>query len=360
VASPTPWASAPPAPQPPVPQPVPAGLGEPAPVPCVVAGGAAPPRPTLPVAYNQPARLGPAPRRRWAAMEGYPQSVSINMQPYSRNGAGAPAAAFGPATTSLAQPQPVASPRDFVVWSFFNAMFCNPFCLGFMALVYSVKVRRTSPPSHHLPAQLGGPACCLPPCQGSLIASLLVPLRPTQSHPVPSRPTPSHPVPSHPTPPQLAPNHPVPHLAPPTRCPPAPCAMSSPATPTCTKRPRQSHHSRAARPPSVLRGRGPGQGRLQPAPNHLCRGDKASSRLPARSRGTPETTVRLRPYLGSEVAPCARFLRHLTAAPFLAGSPVTSICRHRGRGLCRLLRPAPPPCPGPGRTGQRVASRNGF
>ncbi|XP_075282317.1 interferon-induced transmembrane protein 1-like [Opisthocomus hoazin] len=74
-------------------------------------------------------------------MEGYPQSVSINMQPYGRNGAGAPAAAFGPATTSLAQPQPVASPRDFVVWSFFNAMFCNPFCLGFMALVYSVKAR---------------------------------------------------------------------------------------------------------------------------------------------------------------------------------------------------------------------------
>ncbi|NWI25934.1 IFM3 protein, partial [Sula dactylatra] len=36
---------------------------------------------------------------------------------------------------------PVPSPQDFVLWSFFNTMFCNPFCLGFIALVFSVKAR---------------------------------------------------------------------------------------------------------------------------------------------------------------------------------------------------------------------------
>ncbi|KFU92503.1 Interferon-induced transmembrane protein 3, partial [Chaetura pelagica] len=48
---------------------------------------------------------------------------------------------FGPAVTTFSRPEPVPNPNDFVLWSFFNAMFCNPFCLGFIALVFSVKVR---------------------------------------------------------------------------------------------------------------------------------------------------------------------------------------------------------------------------
>ncbi|NXW34603.1 IFM3 protein, partial [Phaetusa simplex] len=51
------------------------------------------------------------------------------------------ATAFSPTVTSFVQPQPVPNPQDFVLWSFFNAMFCNPFCLGFIALVFSVKSR---------------------------------------------------------------------------------------------------------------------------------------------------------------------------------------------------------------------------
>ncbi|KAF1642991.1 Interferon-induced transmembrane protein 3, partial [Eudyptes chrysocome] len=51
------------------------------------------------------------------------------------------ATAFGPTITSFAQPEPVPNTQDFVLWSFFNSMFCNPFCLGFIALVFSVKAR---------------------------------------------------------------------------------------------------------------------------------------------------------------------------------------------------------------------------
>ncbi|NXH69789.1 IFM3 protein, partial [Hydrobates tethys] len=49
--------------------------------------------------------------------------------------------AFGPTITSFVRPEPVPNPQDFVLWSFFNSMFCNPFCLGFTALVFSIKAR---------------------------------------------------------------------------------------------------------------------------------------------------------------------------------------------------------------------------
>uniref|UniRef100_A0A8C3PIK3 Uncharacterized protein n=1 Tax=Calidris pygmaea TaxID=425635 RepID=A0A8C3PIK3_9CHAR len=74
-------------------------------------------------------------------MESHPQSVSINMQPYSWNRAGSPATAFGPTVTPVVQPQPAPSPPDFVLWSFFNTVYCNYFCLGFIALVFSIKSR---------------------------------------------------------------------------------------------------------------------------------------------------------------------------------------------------------------------------
>ncbi|KAM6115094.1 interferon-induced transmembrane protein 3-like [Pterocles gutturalis] len=32
-------------------------------------------------------------------------------------------------------------PQDFVLWSFFNTLFCNPCCFGFLALVFSIKAR---------------------------------------------------------------------------------------------------------------------------------------------------------------------------------------------------------------------------
>ncbi|XP_009999782.1 PREDICTED: interferon-induced transmembrane protein 3 [Chaetura pelagica] len=46
-----------------------------------------------------------------------------------------------PSGPSMQTQRPVPNPNDFVLWSFFNAMFCNPFCLGFIALVFSVKAR---------------------------------------------------------------------------------------------------------------------------------------------------------------------------------------------------------------------------
>ncbi|NXT93765.1 IFM3 protein, partial [Anhinga rufa] len=51
------------------------------------------------------------------------------------------ATAFSPTITTFVQPQPIPNPQDFVLWSLFNAMFCNPFCLGFIALIFSIKAR---------------------------------------------------------------------------------------------------------------------------------------------------------------------------------------------------------------------------
>ncbi|NWQ95021.1 IFM3 protein, partial [Burhinus bistriatus] len=48
---------------------------------------------------------------------------------------------FGPTVTSFVRLEPIPIPRDFVLWSFFNTMFCNPFCLGFIALIFSIKSR---------------------------------------------------------------------------------------------------------------------------------------------------------------------------------------------------------------------------
>ncbi|XP_019375538.1 PREDICTED: interferon-induced transmembrane protein 3-like [Gavialis gangeticus] len=46
--------------------------------------------------------------------------------------------AHGPRRQHLGTLEP---PRDFVLWSFFNTIFCNPCCLGFLVFVFSSKAR---------------------------------------------------------------------------------------------------------------------------------------------------------------------------------------------------------------------------
>ncbi|XP_043938397.1 interferon-induced transmembrane protein 1-like [Protopterus annectens] len=48
------------------------------------------------------------------------QSVVIPMQTYSTQ---------------------ISPKKDYVTWSLFNFVFCNPFCLGFVALIFSFKTR---------------------------------------------------------------------------------------------------------------------------------------------------------------------------------------------------------------------------
>ncbi|XP_062432352.1 interferon-induced transmembrane protein 1-like [Rhea pennata] len=79
--------------------------------------------------------------QRLTAMESYPHTVSINVPPPGRYEAAPPcpmATAFG----RVEAPGLRREPRDFVLWSYFNTLFCcNPLCLGFIALVFSIKAR---------------------------------------------------------------------------------------------------------------------------------------------------------------------------------------------------------------------------
>uniref|UniRef100_A0A7M4EQH3 Interferon induced transmembrane protein 3 n=1 Tax=Crocodylus porosus TaxID=8502 RepID=A0A7M4EQH3_CROPO len=65
-------------------------------------------------------------------MEGSPCAVSIALVPYSPE--------WGKPTAPDSSPW-APLPRDFVLWSFFNTVFCNPCCLGFLALAFSIKAR---------------------------------------------------------------------------------------------------------------------------------------------------------------------------------------------------------------------------
>ncbi|NXJ77538.1 IFM5 protein, partial [Trogon melanurus] len=113
-------------------------------------------------------------------MENVPESVQINLQP--------------PGKSAGASPAPGPARRDFVLWSLFNSMFCNILCLGFVALVFSVKVRRRSPPAP-LPGS-GVPPAALLPRRGSPTPSLC----PAVSHPVLLCPSLSLPAPACPRP----------------------------------------------------------------------------------------------------------------------------------------------------------------
>uniref|UniRef100_A0A8C8RY07 Uncharacterized protein n=1 Tax=Pelusios castaneus TaxID=367368 RepID=A0A8C8RY07_9SAUR len=75
-------------------------------------------------------------------MESGLQGVSIDLQPRDGKREGGPAPPGYPYPASYAaQGFPVEQPRDFVLWSLFNTIFCNMCCLGFMALVFSFKAR---------------------------------------------------------------------------------------------------------------------------------------------------------------------------------------------------------------------------
>ncbi|XP_008051867.1 interferon-induced transmembrane protein 5 [Carlito syrichta] len=52
-----------------------------------------------------------------------------------------PHKADGPAHTALAMGPPCPPPRDHLIWSVFSTLYLNLCCLGFLALVYSVKAR---------------------------------------------------------------------------------------------------------------------------------------------------------------------------------------------------------------------------
>ncbi|XP_021258363.1 interferon-induced transmembrane protein 3-like [Numida meleagris] len=64
-------------------------------------------------------------------MQNYPQHTSINMPSFGQNVIN---------TVPVSSPPP-PPPKDFVLWSLFNFVLCNPFCLGFCALSYSIKSR---------------------------------------------------------------------------------------------------------------------------------------------------------------------------------------------------------------------------
>ncbi|XP_062418984.1 dispanin subfamily A member 2b-like [Pungitius pungitius] len=38
-------------------------------------------------------------------------------------------------------PEAPEAPKDHVIWSIFNLIHCNPFCLGLAALIFSIKAR---------------------------------------------------------------------------------------------------------------------------------------------------------------------------------------------------------------------------
>ncbi|XP_065611465.1 interferon-induced transmembrane protein 3-like [Cyrtonyx montezumae] len=61
-------------------------------------------------------------------MQSYPQHTSINMLPPGQ-------------VVTADIPISPPPPKDFVLWSLFNFVLCNPFCLGFCALSYSIKSR---------------------------------------------------------------------------------------------------------------------------------------------------------------------------------------------------------------------------
>nr|XP_020639873.1 interferon-induced transmembrane protein 3-like [Pogona vitticeps] len=69
-------------------------------------------------------------------MQPAPQSVCLNMQPYDGVDRAQDPALYPQVRSVAVQEHP-----DFVLWSLFNFFFLNFCCLGFAALVFSIKSR---------------------------------------------------------------------------------------------------------------------------------------------------------------------------------------------------------------------------
>ncbi|XP_074129227.1 interferon-induced transmembrane protein 1-like [Sminthopsis crassicaudata] len=78
-----------------------------------------------------------------------------------------------PASTTISVHSYEPPPKDFFVWSVFNTLYMNFCCLGFMALVFSVKARdRKLVGDLHAAQSYGATAKCLNIC--ALTFSLLL------------------------------------------------------------------------------------------------------------------------------------------------------------------------------------------
>ncbi|XP_051823136.1 interferon-induced transmembrane protein 1-like isoform X2 [Antechinus flavipes] len=78
-----------------------------------------------------------------------------------------------PASTIISVHSYEPPPKDFFVWSVFNTLYMNFCCLGFMALVFSVKARdRKLVGDLHAAQSYGSTAKCLNIC--ALTFSLLL------------------------------------------------------------------------------------------------------------------------------------------------------------------------------------------
>ncbi|XP_028592176.1 dispanin subfamily A member 2b-like [Podarcis muralis] len=62
-------------------------------------------------------------------------AMDVNLRPYSVEMIG------GDTITICPYPFVVEQPKDYVLWSLYNFSFMNACCLGFAALVYSIKAR---------------------------------------------------------------------------------------------------------------------------------------------------------------------------------------------------------------------------
>ncbi|XP_074086783.1 dispanin subfamily A member 2b-like [Macrotis lagotis] len=79
----------------------------------------------------------------------------------------------GRASTIISVPSYEDPPQDFFTWSVFNTLYMNFCCLGFMALVFSVKARdRKVVGDLHAARSYGSTAKCLNIC--ALTFSLLL------------------------------------------------------------------------------------------------------------------------------------------------------------------------------------------
>ncbi|NWX51790.1 IFM3 protein, partial [Steatornis caripensis] len=65
-----------------------------------------------------------------------------------------PDTTFSPTANAFIQTEP--NTQDFVLWSFFNTLFCNAFCLGFIALSLSIKARDRKIAQDHAAASAYG------------------------------------------------------------------------------------------------------------------------------------------------------------------------------------------------------------